>query len=156
MARAATEVVADIHAFQPAGSDWVALDDLLAELWDTGAARRHIPDLFAVLERFPEDDGSGVLWACLHSIEALPGYEPELVRSVRRRPTELCVIMVGRLLNAGVSDIQGVALVSLLQEVAGSSAASERLRACAAGWVAKHSESRAEASPRGSILGSGE
>jgi hypothetical protein len=153
VARAAAEVVADIRDFQPTGGDWVPLDDLLAELWDTGVAGRHVPDLFAVLERFPEDDGFGVLWACLHTIEALPGYEPELVRSVRRRPTELGVIMVGRLLNAGVPDIEGVALVGLLREVVGSAAASERVRASAAGWAARQAEPGvAPDRPRTSVL----
>ena len=85
----------------------------------------------SILERFPEGDGAGVLWSVVHGVEALPGYEPELVRSVRRGPSELGVAMVGRLLNAGMSEVGSVSLVSLLREVAESKAAPASVRASA-------------------------
>ena len=67
-ARTAAQVIADIRAFQPAGGNWRRLDDLFGELWATGAAGRHVADLLAVLERFPEDDGAGVLWSVVHGV----------------------------------------------------------------------------------------
>jgi len=135
MARTAAKVVADIRDFQPVRGNWRALDALLAELWATGEAGRHIPDLLAVLERFPEDDGAGVLWSVVHGVESLPGYEPELVRSVRRQPSELGVTMVGRLLNGGVSQVGDVSLIGLLREVAASAAAPQSVRESAADWA---------------------
>ncbi len=140
MARAASQIIADIRSFQPADGDWRRLDDLLAELWASGAAGRHVAELLEVLERFPEDDGAGVLWSIVHGVESLPGYEPELVRSVQRAPSELAVTMIGRLHNAGVTQIGGVSLVGLLREVAASTAASESVRASVAGWVARQGE----------------
>jgi hypothetical protein len=139
-ARTAAEVVADIRTFQPEGGNWGPLDDLLGELWATGGAGRYVPDLLAVLERFPEDDGAGVLWSVIHGVESLLGYELELVQSVRRGPSELGVTMVGRLLNGGVSHVGGVSLVRVLQEVAVSLSASESVRASAARWAATYAE----------------
>ena len=136
MVRTAAKIVADILAFQPIRGDWRALDALLAELWATGEAGRHIPNLLAVLERFPEDDGAGVLWSVVHGVESLPGYEPELVRSVRRQPSELGVTMVGRLLNGGVSQVGDVSLIGLLREVAASAATPQSVRESAADWAA--------------------
>lgn len=145
--RAASDIVSDIRAFQPDGGFWRPLDDLFAELWATGEAGRHVPDLLAVMERFPDDDGAGVLWSVVHGVESLPGYEPELVRSLRRRPSFLGVTMVGRLLNAGVSRVNGLHLVALLREVAGSDAATERVRASAMPLVQRHAELGATPDP---------
>jgi hypothetical protein len=100
MERTADQIITDIRDFQPVGGNWRQLDDLFEELWATGLAVRHIRDLLAVLERFPVDDGAGVLWSVVHGVESLPGREPELIRSVRRKPSELGVTMIGRLLTA--------------------------------------------------------
>ena len=103
------------------------------------AAGRHLPDLLAVLERFPEDDGAGVLWSVVHGVESLPGYEPELVRSVQRGPSLLGVAMVGRLINGGVFEVGGVSLIDLLREVS-TSALFTAVRADAADWSQRHAE----------------
>ena len=142
-ARTAAQVVADIRAFQPVGGNWRRLDDLLNELWAAGTAGQHVPYLLEVLERFPEDDGAGVLWSVVHGVESLAMYEPELVRSVRRGPSMLSVTMVGRLLNGGVSEVGGVPLVGLLWEVAASAAVPAIIRADAAEWAQMHAETDA-------------
>jgi hypothetical protein len=128
----------DIRAFSPVGGNWRPLDDLLAELWSTGEASRHVPELLAVLERFPEEDGAGVLWSVVHGVESMPGYEAELVHSVRRRPSELGLTMIGRLLNSGASHVGGVSLTDLLREVAASGNTPEGVRTLAAELAAGH------------------
>jgi hypothetical protein len=148
VARASEQIVADIHAFAPAGGNWLRLDHLLTELWGSGEAARHTQDLLAVFERFPEEAG-GVLWGVLHGLESVPGYEPALVRSVRARPSEMGVMMVGRLLNGGVSVVGGVPLIDLLREVAASTAAPASVRESAAEWAQQHAEP-------GSVLSSGD
>jgi hypothetical protein len=135
--RTADRIVTDIRTFQPTGGNWRPLDGLLAELWSTGEAARHVSELLAVLGRFPEEDGAGVLWSVAHGVESLPGYEAELVRSVRQWPSELGVTMVGRLLNSGVTQAGGVSLIDLLREVAASATAPERVKKTAAGWAAR-------------------
>lgn len=78
---------------------------------------REIQALFGVFERFPEHDGFGVFWGILHALETCQGYESELVASVQRQPCEFNVLMINRLLNAGVVVINGHQLVGVLKQV---------------------------------------
>jgi hypothetical protein len=133
-----SQVIVDLQAFQPSDGDWRPLDALLSELWGTGQPGEHIRDLFGLLERFPEDDGAGVLWSVVHGLESLADYEPELVRSVQRRPSELAIIMVGRLLNSGTSQVAEVCLTDLLRSVASDPGVPAAVRESASRWVAKH------------------
>lgn len=92
--------------------------------------------LFAVFERFPWSDGFESFWSILHALEGLPGYERELVASVRRVPGEFNLLMVNRCLNGGITEVDGVSLRQLLGDVATSVAYSERARAEAGRFVA--------------------
>ena len=143
MARTSAEVVGDIRSFRPVNNNWLALDGLLAELWAAGEPAKYIRDLLAVFERFPEHDGFGVLWSVLHGLESLPGYERELVQSVQRHPSDMGVCMVGRMLNSGLTQIEGHSLVELLRTVAVSNGVPASIRVSAADWVSRHSGPRA-------------
>jgi hypothetical protein len=118
MSRTSAEIAHDIATFVPENEDWRPMDLLLAELWKAGNPGQAIPELFSVFERFPEEDGAGVIWSVLHALETLPDYETELVRSLARKPSEFGVLMVSRLLNAGTRQVRGVSLVELLRELA--------------------------------------
>jgi len=99
MTRPAFEVLRDIQAFAPKDDDWRPLDDLLVELWTGGPPPRGVlPILFGVFERFPSEDGAGVLWSIVHGIEHLPySYADELKASYKRVPSEMAEIMLARL-----------------------------------------------------------
>ena len=123
--RDASTILAAIASFHPArsphaasGEAWLDLDDLVQEL---AAAPASAVDaarvLLGVFERFPRHDGYEVFWSLLHHVEALPGYEPSLIASVRRVPNEMGLTMVQRLLNGGVSTVDGVDLQVLLREL---------------------------------------
>jgi hypothetical protein len=91
-------VLKDIDEFAPVEGNWRPLDDLLDELWSEGVSEGQLPILFRVFERFPEEDGAGVLWSIVHGIEALPfDYEPFLRRSMARRASLMGRIMLERL-----------------------------------------------------------
>jgi hypothetical protein len=120
MPRPTASVANDIATFVPQDGNWIALDTLLAELWQTGHPEQAIPELFSVFERYPDEDGAGVVWSVLHGLESLPNYEPELLRSVARQPSEFGVRMLGRLLNAGTKEIGGVPLLNILKEISAS------------------------------------
>jgi hypothetical protein len=95
------EVLRDIEEFAPTDGNWRLLDDLLDELWSEGVSEGQLPILFRVFERFPEDDGAGVLWSIVHGVEALPfDYEPFLRQSIARRPSLMGEIMLERLEKA--------------------------------------------------------
>jgi hypothetical protein len=91
-------ILRDIDAFAPANGEWRALDNLLSELWAAGVREGHLRVLFRVFERFPEEDGSGVLWSIVHGIEALDiDYEAALRESLSRQPSHMGGIMLQRL-----------------------------------------------------------
>jgi hypothetical protein len=97
-------VLKDIEDFAPTAGNWRRLDDLLDELWSEGVKRGQLPILFRVFERFPEEDGDGVLWSIVHGVEALPfDYEPFLRQSVARQSSSMGRIMLQRLEKANGS-----------------------------------------------------
>lgn len=96
--RLAEVILQDISSFEPISGSWLRLDDLLAELWHIGVQPSAMPTLFKVFERFPNDDGAGVLWSIVHGIENLDlPYETELLASLTRQPSEMGKIMLDRL-----------------------------------------------------------
>src|SRR4051812_49484689 len=101
MARPAEQILADIDAFRPVDGNWLPLDDSLGELWSVGVTQSAIPALLRIFERFPDEDGEGVLWSVVHGLESLPGYEPILIASAELRPTPFKRIMVDRLRRVG-------------------------------------------------------
>jgi hypothetical protein len=94
-----------------------ALDAAVQAINASSCGNTEIDALLGVFERFPEADGFGVFWGILHALEALEGYEPPLFASVQRKPCEFNVLMVNRLLNAGISEIEGQPLADLLISV---------------------------------------
>jgi hypothetical protein len=91
-------ILRDIDAFAPADGDWRALDALLSELWAVGAREGHLLTLFRVFERYPDDDGAGVLWSIVHGIEAMPvDYESALRQSLQRQASFMGQVMLKRL-----------------------------------------------------------
>ena len=98
--------------------------------------------LLGVFERFPEDDGYGIFWSIVHCLEACEGYEPALIESVTDHPTEFNLLMVNRLLNGGVTEVEGRSLLSVLASVAANPVASGSARKSAEGFYAHQSAKR--------------
>src|SRR5262249_54832786 len=136
MPRSTKKILADLDAFGPPMEDWGRLDELLQELWASHSPSQGVRTLFGVLERYPDHDGYGVFWPILHGLEAIPGYEAELIRSVQRTPTEFNLMMVGRLLNAGQKEVNDVSLVELLSAVATDKRYDEAVRKQAKKYLA--------------------
>lgn len=95
------QVLKDIEEFSPMDGNWLPLESLLDELWALGVASGSLPILFRVFERFPQDDGAGVLWSIVHGVESLPlDYEPALRESLQRRHSLMGEIMLERVLKS--------------------------------------------------------
>lgn len=137
MPRATVDIARDIATFIPKEDNWLALDSLLVELWQAGHPEQAIPELLGLFERYPEEDGYGVMWSVLHGLESLPNYEPELLRSLARQPSEFGVRMVGRLLNAGMRDVGDVSLLDTLHGLA-STAKSPLIRETARTFASRN------------------
>lgn len=98
MTRTPKAILSDIVIFAPYSGDWRALESLLNELWATGVGKDDLPTLFRVFERYPSDDGAGVLWSIVHGVEALPfSYEQPLRESLSKHPSFMGKVMVQRL-----------------------------------------------------------
>lgn len=104
-----------IAEFEPEGDDyWLPLDELLQAVFQQEKPQLYFPAIFNLFERFPDEDGAGVFWAALHGMEAVGGYETELVRYFRRSPALMIHALLVRLRNSGHTHVAGVALDSLL------------------------------------------
>jgi hypothetical protein len=137
MYRTTADIAHDIATFVPEDENWFTLDLLVAELWQAGHPEQAIPELLSVFERYPEEDGFGVIWGVLHGLESLPNYERELLRSLARQPSEFGVCMLGRLLNAGIQEVGGISLLDTLRQLA-VTAKSVRIREAAAGLASRN------------------
>src|SRR5436189_4738812 len=67
--------------------DLFRLEELMRQFFAHPAAAEHLAVWFRLFERFPEDDAFELFWSILHGVEALPGYEPFVVESIRKRPS---------------------------------------------------------------------
>lgn len=104
------------------------LVSLTDELMTLPQPERSIRAMFDVMERLPESD-LGSPGPFVHSLEQMPGhYESELIESIRRRPTQLTVWMVNRILNATRTSEQRQIYLDLLRLAAEHPAASDAAR----------------------------
>ena len=98
--RTTTEILEEIGRFTPENGNWLGLEVLLAELWKSRPSQEWVNPLLAVFERFPDEDGAGVMWSIIHGLETIEGYEPILEESAQARPTWLKSAMLKRIANA--------------------------------------------------------
>ena len=114
-----------------------ALDAAVQAITPDECGEAEFRAMLHVFERFPEDDGFGIFWGLVHALEACSGYESEMLASVARKPCEFNVLLVNRLLNAGITDVDGVSLEGVLSSVMESNAATPRVRHDAERYIAR-------------------
>ena len=138
MVRNSSEIAAAIDQFQPQDEEWLELDELLEDLFESESPASGIPAMLRVFERYPTEDGAGVFWSIIHGMESLPDYEPLLVESVQSAPSESGLTMVNRLLNSGVTQINSLKLVQLFEQTAQNQSAPAEVRESARRFLKKH------------------
>lgn len=74
-----------------------------------------ISEMFGVMERMPDVE-LGSPGPLVHTLEAIPGYEPHLANSIRRQPSLLSVWMVNRILNSAIPEERREFWMRLLEE----------------------------------------
>ena len=102
MTRSIADLLTDLQAFAPTGdgADNVhRLNELLAGFAALPGCERVVPELLALMERFPQAD-IGTPGPLVHALECQPGYPEQLAASLERQPTELGAWMANRLLNS--------------------------------------------------------
>jgi hypothetical protein len=138
VARPVADIISAIETFEPANGDWLPLDALLEELFESGSAGQGIDAMLGIFERYPSEDGTGVFWAVVHGLESLPGYEDRLIESITKAPSPFPLLMVHRLLNSGHEEIGDRNLLVLLEQVAGDEKVSPATRLKAQKYLIRH------------------
>lgn len=122
MPKSTDDVIADLRAFVPRddGRDVGRLYDILEGFEELPDRRRAFPELFAVMERFPNSD-LGTPGPLVSSIEtvAIAEFKPLLRESIERRPVHLNMWMVNRILNTKLPRQHREELLKLLRSVKG-------------------------------------
>ncbi|MEK6233883.1 MAG: hypothetical protein N2C14_04145 [Planctomycetales bacterium] len=129
MPRSSAEIADSIAMFQPQDGEWLKLDELLEELFQSESPPAAMDALLHVFQRFPTEDGAGVFWGIVHGLESLPDYEERLIQSVRAEPSEFGIIMLHRLLNSGVEDVGGVGLRFVIESTVKNESVADEVRA---------------------------
>jgi hypothetical protein len=111
------------------------LDEALRTVHPDNIGSSEIQALFGIFERFPDHDGFGVFWSIVHLLEASKDHELDLIASVKRKPVHFNLLMVNRLLNAEILEINGESLLALLTSVSSHPAASDTAKTDARGFL---------------------
>lgn len=106
------EIIAEINSYESDDGNWLRLDELATELWESGKPEFGINSLLGLFEKYPTEDGAGVFWTILHGIETL-NYEKELYESLIRKPTHITIIMLKRIENSNSELIAGKSISEL-------------------------------------------
>lgn len=121
------ELYNKIKDFSPDGDDWSILDDILGEVYDYRYETNCLGAMFRLFEKYPEEDNE-TLWGVLHGIESIEGSEERVFWSLRRGKSLFVIMMMNRLLNIGVSKINGLDLIEKLKEIMLDESVSAKIR----------------------------
>jgi hypothetical protein len=103
-----------IREFSPVDADWRPLEILIQRAFSEPDPKVYYHAIFNLFERFPEDDGAGVLWSALHGMESVGGYEELLLQYYRRYPSLMTKTMLRRIMKSGQTHIGKVELARLI------------------------------------------
>ena len=110
--RQVEEIISDIESYNSDDGNWLQLDELVTELWESGKPEIGIDALFEVFEKNPTDDGAGVFWTILHGLETLE-YEQKLYNSLMDKPSHMTITMLKRIENTDADTIAGKSISEL-------------------------------------------
>lgn len=107
------EIISDIESYKSDDGNWLRLDQLVTELWESGNPEIGIDALFGIFENNPTDDGAGVFWTILHGLETLE-YEQKLYDSLIEKPSHMTITMLKRIENSDSATIAGKSISELI------------------------------------------
>ena len=133
-----TTILAELESLQPEETLPLRLADVVHDLSANQDARLAIEPILRFIERHPHDD-LGAPGPLVHFVERYykKGYEPLLLESVRRRPTELNIWMLNRLIN-GSAGTEREQYLLVLREVARRLPPSDPRHSLAAEFLREH------------------
>jgi hypothetical protein len=136
--------IESLDSLEDGEPDLARLQVLADAFFSSPECADHLSVWFRLYERFPGID-NGVFWSILHGLETHSTCDRLVVESVQRHPTPFPTLMVNRMLNAGISSVDDVSLIGLLEAVASNADASSEVRRDALAFLAR--ARRIEANP---------
>ncbi|UJH68810.1 hypothetical protein [Allomuricauda sp. SCSIO 65647] len=106
------EIISEIESYESDDGNWLRLDELVTELWESGNPENGIDAMFKIFENNPTDDGAGVFWSILHGLETLE-YEQKLYDSLMEKPSHMTIAMLKRIENTESETIAGKSISEL-------------------------------------------
>ena len=106
------ETIAEIESYHTDDGNWLRLDELVTELWESGNPELGIDALLGVFEKYPTETGEGVFWTILHGLESLD-YERSLYNSLMDKPSHMAITMLKRIENSNSEIIDGKSIAEL-------------------------------------------
>lgn len=110
------EIANKIEFFQYKDGNWLDLDKLVIELWNSPHPEDGINSIFKLFQKYPIDDGSGVFWSILHGLETLD-YEQKLCSALLKKPFYIGIIMLIRIEKSGAKTIAGKSINELKNNI---------------------------------------
>lgn len=107
-------LIEKILNFEPSEGDWCELDALFENVFASQNPEFYYHAIFSLFEKYPSEDGAGVFWSALHGMERFGKYESELLRCFRRFPNEMSRIMLIRMRNSGLMNVEGFPIERLI------------------------------------------
>ncbi len=110
------EIIKALKSYTPINDNWEDLDILIDKACSTKDTNI-IKPLLSLFERYPEHDGYGAFWSIVHGLEGIGNYEVQLANSVLSKPHEMSIMMLNRMINGGINNIEGKPILEILNEV---------------------------------------
>lgn len=114
--------------------DWIGLEEILDSIYEANLEEKCLNSMFKIFERYPCEDND-LLWGMLHGIEAVPNYENELLESIERQPSFFTTLMINRILNANISQIEGRSLMDILTKIQADFRTPTYVKECTERWI---------------------
>lgn len=112
-----SEIIENLRTFSPGESgDWTAFIDLLDKLWATKKPQKAYSTLFDLLIKF-EDDYMECQWGIIHGMEHFGDYESELLATLSKKPVDMTITMLSRVINSGEHTLAGVNIEAILEGI---------------------------------------
>lgn len=122
------EIIEELKKFTPTeDGDWSEFVVLVEDLWKMPNVQAAYPTLLDLLVKY-DDDYMECQWSIIHGMEHSGGYELDLVNSLRKKPVDITIMMVSRMINARMKKIAGMSIESLLLEILGRTDITGQLR----------------------------
>lgn len=128
MEKHSTRIIREIQQLEVLEENLTKLDSLIQELFTVKLDESDVPFLLETLVKFQEIESYGVLWGILHGIESIKNNETYLIESVKQSPTEMTILMINRLINGGVNQVNDDVLLQLLKDISENQAVNEEIR----------------------------